>query len=254
VCSGEPVAFDTMALSQSTKAALKAAKLVTATEIQAAAIPHASAGRDILGAAKTGSGKTLAFVVPVIEKLFRERWSYEDGLAGIIITPTRELALQIFDVIRTVGSKHQLSAGIVTGGKKGYEMEQEKVVRMNILVATPGRLLQVTKILPVCLMLDCWTDISIVCLQHLEQTPNFSASQLQVLVLDEADRILDLGFRQQLDQILEYLPPRQTMLFSATQTKSVKVPLHDNKSICCIGEIWLMFRCVSTGFSEIELE
>jgi ATP-dependent RNA helicase DDX10/DBP4 len=79
----------------------------------------------------------------MIEKLFREKWSYEDGLAGIVITPTRELALQIFEVIRTVGSRHQLSAGIVTGGKKGYETEQEKVVKMNILVATPGRLLQV---------------------------------------------------------------------------------------------------------------
>lgn len=162
--SGDSVSFDSMPLSACTKSGLKAANLVNATEIQAAAIPHALAGRDILGAAKTGSGKTLgmcwcvlwwfwfdpscftAFVIPLIEKLFRERWSFEDGLAAIIITPTRELALQIFDVIRVVGSKHQLSAGIVTGGKKGYETEQEKVVGINILVATPGRLLQVCEL------------------------------------------------------------------------------------------------------------
>lgn len=171
-----------------------------ATEIQAAAIPHALAGRDILGAAKTGSGKTLSFVVPLLEKLYREHWTTDDGLAAIIITPTRELALQIFEVVRVVGKKHSLSAGLITGGKKEFEGEQERIVKMNILVATPGRLLQ-----------------------HFEQTQGFDASQLMVLVLDEADRILDMGFKQQLDGVLSYLPSyRQTMLFSATQTKSVK--------------------------------
>lgn len=170
------------------------------TDIQAAAIPHALAGRDILGAAKTGSGKTLSFVIPLVEKLFVERWGKEDGLGALVITPTRELALQIFEVIRSVGKKHQFSAGLVTGGKKEFEEEQMRVVDMNILVATPGRLLQ-----------------------HFEQTKGFDASQLMVLVLDEADRILDMGFSHQLDSILEYLPTyRQTMLFSATQTKSVK--------------------------------
>eukprot|EP00605_Chrysophyceae_sp_TOSAG23-4_P000715 GSChrysophyteH1.ASY1.ANO1.799.1 assembled CDS len=131
------------------------------TEIQAAAIPHALAGRDVLGAAKTGSGKTLSFIIPIFERLHTERWGREDGLAVIIISPTRD---------------------------------------MNILVATPGRLLQ-----------------------HFEQTAAFDASQLLMLVLDEADRILDMGFKEQLDGILNYLPPqRQTLLFSATQTKSVR--------------------------------
>ena len=216
--------FENMPLSSRTKEGLRSSGLKTPTEIQAAALPHALAGRDILGAAKTGSGKTLCFVLPVLEKLFRERWSVSDGLAAIIVTPTRELALQIFEVLRSVGRKHQVSAGLVTGGKKELEEEQERVVGMNVLVATPGRLLQ-----------------------HLEQTPGFDASQLLMLVLDEADRILDMGFKDQLgmlaqnikynitssntlfafaDSILSYLPPggqRQTMLFSATQTKSVKV-------------------------------
>lgn len=116
-----------------------------------------------------------------------------------MISPTRELALQIFEVLRSVGKMHSFSAGLVIGGKN-FREEQYRLIRMNILVCTPGRLLQ-----------------------HMEQTPNFDPSNLQVLVLDEADRILDMGFQQQLTSILSYLPTsRQTMLFSATQTKSIK--------------------------------
>jgi ATP-dependent RNA helicase DDX10/DBP4 len=118
--------------------------LKIATEVQAAAIPHALVGRDILGAAKTGSGKTLAFVIPILERLYVEHWGMEDGLGALIITPTRELALQIFDVLRAVGKKHHFSAGMITGGKKEFEEEQSRIVTMNILVTTPGRLLQVT--------------------------------------------------------------------------------------------------------------
>ena len=80
-----------------------------------------------------------------MERLYLERWGPEDGLGAIILTPTRELALQIFDVIRAVGRKHQFSAGLVTGGKQEFEEEQARIVRMNILVATPGRLLQVSR-------------------------------------------------------------------------------------------------------------
>lgn len=169
------LSFATMPLSSRTKEGLALSGLKAPTDIQAATLPHALAGRDILGAAKTGSGKTLSFVLPVIEKLYRERWGVTDGLAALIITPTRELALQIFEVLRAVGRKHQISAGLVTGGKKELEEEQDRVVGMNVLVATPGRLLQ-----------------------HMEQTPGFDASQVMMLVLDEADRILDMGFKQQL--------------------------------------------------------
>ena len=188
-----------MPLSTKTKHSLQVSRFIVATEIQAAAIPHALAGRDILGAAKTGSGKSLAFIIPMIERLYVERWCVDDGLAAIVITPTRELAMQIFEVLRVVGKLHQLSAGLVTGGRKEFDGEQERIVTMNILVATPGRLLQ-----------------------HFEQTVGFDASQLMMLILDEADRILDMGFKSQLDAILQYLPNRQTLLFSATQTKSVK--------------------------------
>lgn len=170
------------------------------TTIQNTCIPHALVGRDILGAAKTGSGKTLSFLIPTLEQLYRARFRPQTGPGAIILSPTRELSIQIFSVLRSIGSHHDLSAGLLTGGKKEFRTEQTHVGRTNIIVATPGRLLQ-----------------------HLEQTPYFDVQEVMILVLDEADRILDMGFSDQLKRILDYLPPhRQTMLFSATQTKNVK--------------------------------
>ncbi|KAI9989696.1 hypothetical protein PInf_019981 [Phytophthora infestans] len=198
---GEAASFDLFPLSEASRRGLRTCGFTAPTKIQVGSLPHALAGRDVLAAAKTGSGKTLAFLLPVLEKLFRLRWSVEDGLGALVISPTRELALQIFEVLRNVGKAHAFSAGLVIGGKN-FREEQLRLIRMNLLICTPGRLLQ-----------------------HMEQTPAFDASNLQVLVLDEADRILDLGFQKQLTSILEHLPPageRQTMLFSATQTKSVK--------------------------------
>ncbi|PON65218.1 DEAD-box ATP-dependent RNA helicase [Parasponia andersonii] len=192
--------FKQLPISQKTKDGLRESKYVKMTEIQRASLPHALYGRDILGAAKTGSGKTLAFIIPVLEKLYRERYNREDGVGSIILSPTRELASQTFDVLRSVGRHHNFSAGLLIGGHKDVDTEKERVNEMNILVCTPGRLLQ-----------------------HMDQTVNFDCSQLQVLVLDEADRILDVGFKNTLNAIISQLPKRrQTFLFSATQTKSVQ--------------------------------
>mmetsp|Transcript_13353 Transcript_13353/g.28650 ORF Transcript_13353/g.28650 Transcript_13353/m.28650 type:complete len:730 (+) Transcript_13353:881-3070(+) len=183
------------------------------TDIQNACIPHALKGRDILGAARTGSGKTLAFLIPLLEKLYRRQYTPPDGLGAVVLSPTRELAVQTFQVLRSIGAHHHFSAGLLVGGKKEFGLEQQHVPRMNIVIATPGRLLQ-----------------------HLEQTAGLEVDRVCVLVLDEADRILDMGFREQMVRILDYLPPgnsgeddddddesqgRQTMLFSATQTKRV---------------------------------
>ncbi|KAI8361050.1 P-loop containing nucleoside triphosphate hydrolase protein [Mortierella sp. GBAus27b] len=169
------------------------------TEIQRKALPLGLCGKDILGAAKTGSGKTLAFLIPLVEALYRQKWGPMDGLGALVISPTRELAVQIFEVLRKVGREHSLSAGLVIGGKD-WKMERELISKMNILICTPGRLLQ-----------------------HMDQSVGFDCDNLQLLVLDEADRILDLGFKKTLNAIIENLPrQRQTMLFSATQTKSVK--------------------------------
>lgn len=93
----------------------------------------------------------------VLEKLHRERWGPEDGVGSIIISPTRELAGQLFDVLKTVGKHHNFSAGLLIGGRKEVDSEKERVNELNILVCTPGRLLQ-----------------------HMDETPNFDCSQLQV--------------------------------------------------------------------------
>ncbi|XP_010443073.1 PREDICTED: DEAD-box ATP-dependent RNA helicase 32-like [Camelina sativa] len=192
--------FTQLPISDKTKRGLKEAKYADMTDVQRAAIPHALCGRDILGAARTGSGKTLAFVIPILEKLHRERWSSEDGVGCIIISPTRELAAQTFNVLNKVGKFHNFSAGLLIGGREGVDVEKEKVNEINILVCAPGRLLQ-----------------------HMDETPNFDCSQLQILILDEADRVLDSAFKGQLDPIISQLPKhRQTLLFSATQTKKVK--------------------------------
>lgn len=195
-----PKDFSELPLSQATKAGLEASHFKELTTIQSNAIPAALKGKDILGAAKTGSGKTLAFLVPVLENLYRRRWTEFDGLGALILSPTRELAIQIFEVLRKIGRNHAFSAGLVIGGKSLQE-ERERLGRMNILVATPGRMLQ-----------------------HMDQTADFDFGSLQMLVLDEADRIMDMGFQSALDAILEHLPPstnRQTLLFSATQTKKI---------------------------------
>ncbi|KAE9449866.1 hypothetical protein C3L33_18237, partial [Rhododendron williamsianum] len=174
--------FDQLPVSQKTKDGLKEAKFTKMTEIQRASLPHSLCGRDILGRRK------------------RARWGPEDGVGSIIISPTRELAAQLFDVLKSVGKHHNVSAGLLIGGRKDIDTEKEHVNDLNILVCTPGRLLQ-----------------------HMDETPNFDCSQLQVLVLDEADRILDVGFKKALNAIVSQLPKhRQTFLFSATQTKSVQ--------------------------------
>ena len=190
--------FIDLPLSVQTREGLHKSGYAVPTEIQKCAIPAALQGRDVLGAAKTGSGKTLAFLIPVLELLWRERWSKVDGLGALIISPTRELAYQTFEVLRRIGSCHDFSAGLVIGGKD-LNVEQHQILSTNIVICTPGRLLQ-----------------------HMDETPNFDCSSLKILVLDEADRILDLGFRQTMNSIVENLPSqRQTLLFSATQTKSV---------------------------------
>lgn len=191
--------FSDLPLSPSTLNGLKSCGYSIPTEIQREAIPLGLNGRDLLGAAKTGSGKTLAFLIPVLELLWRERWTPLDGLGALVISPTRELAYQTFEVLRKIGCRHDFSAGLVIGGKD-VATEKERIGHMNILICTPGRLLH-----------------------HMDQTANFNCSSLKILVLDEADRILDLGFERTMNAIIENLPSeRQTLLFSATQTKSVR--------------------------------
>lgn len=191
--------FTDLPLSARTLDGLAVAGFSELTPIQRVAVPQALAGRDALAAAPTGSGKTLSFLIPMLEILWREKWNPMDGLGALVLSPTRELSMQIFDVLRKVARQHTISAGLVIGGKD-LENEREKVGVMNVLVGTPGRVLH-----------------------HMDQVADFDCSNLKVLVLDEADRILDMGFSKTLDAIMLNLPSdRQTLLFSATQTKDIK--------------------------------
>ncbi|KAI9293133.1 DEAD-domain-containing protein [Neoconidiobolus thromboides FSU 785] len=170
------------------------------TEVQARTIPASLTGRDILGAAKTGSGKTVAFLIPAIELLSKLKFKPRNGTGIVIISPTRELALQIFGVAKDLLKYHSHTFGIVMGGAN-RRAEVEKLIKgVNLIVATPGRLLD-----------------------HLQNTQGFIYKNLKALIIDEADRILDCGFEDEMKQIIKILPKeRQTMLFSATQTTKVE--------------------------------
>lgn len=109
--------------------------------MQRCAIPHALAGRDLLVSSRTGSGKTLAYLVPLVEKLYRQRFIPLDGLGAVVVVPVRELAMQVFEVLNSFSERLEVSVGLVIGGKD-VKYERERIAGMNILVCTPGRLLQ----------------------------------------------------------------------------------------------------------------
>ncbi len=196
-----PQSFSELKLSEKTMEAIEEMKFSTMTEIQQRGIPPLLAGRDVLGAAKTGSGKTLAFLIPAVEMLSALRFKPRNGTGVIVVSPTRELALQIFGVARELMAHHSQTYGIVIGGAN-RRAEVEKLTKgVNLLIATPGRLLD-----------------------HLQNTQGFVFKNVKALVIDEADRILEVGFEDEMRQIIKILPKeeRQTMLFSATQTTKVE--------------------------------
>ena len=163
----------------------------TMTEIQSATIPHLLEGRDLVGAAKTGSGKTLSFLVPSVELVSKLKFMPRNGTGVIIISPTRELSMQTFGVLRELLKHHYHTYGLIMGGANRNSEAQKLVKGINILVATPGRLLD-----------------------HLQNTKDFLYKNLQCLIIDEADRILDVGFEEEMKKIIKLLPKkRQTMLF-----------------------------------------
>ncbi|CAG8443696.1 11252_t:CDS:2 [Ambispora leptoticha] len=193
--------FGTLDISDATKNAIKDMGFTKMTEVQARTIPPLMAGRDVLGAAKTGSGKTLAFLIPAIEILHKLKFKPRNGTGVIIISPTRELALQIMGVAKDLLKYHQQTFGIVMGGANRPAEVQKLVKGVNLLIATPGRLLD-----------------------HLQNTKGFVYKNLRALVIDEADRILEIGFEEEMKKIIDILPKedRQSMLFSATQTTKVE--------------------------------
>ena len=182
--------FSELSISAYTKERLSRAGFSTPTPVQAAAIPHALEGKDVLATAQTGTGKTLAFLVPIIEDLLKQR---TPGVAALILVPTRELAMQVAEQYDRLRGKKLPAAAIVVGGLS--ENQQLSALRKGarLVVATPGRL-------------EDFLDRKLI---------NFST--LRTLVLDEADRMLDMGFLPAIRRIAAALPGnRQTLFFSAT--------------------------------------
>ena len=187
------------------------------TEIQARAIPHILNGRDVLGAAKTGSGKTLAYMVPAVELLRKANFTPKQGTGVLIITPTRELAMHNYKWARDCLQYHNKTHGVVIGGAKRSSEANQLKKGVNLLVATPGRLLD-----------------------HLENTKGFVFHNLQMLIIDEADAILKIGFEEEMNKIIKLLPSktRVTCLFSATMTKKLKISA-DSPSRTQYSSKWL---------------
>jgi ATP-dependent RNA helicase RhlE len=187
-----PSDFSGLGLSAASLGALARAQYQHPTPIQAQTIPAAIAGKDVIGCAATGTGKTAAFMLPIVERLKGKR-----GLRALVLAPTRELALQIAEHAQRFGGAHGLRTVTLIGGV-GMGPQTDGLKHAQICIATPGRLID-----------------------HL-QGGTASLADIEVLVLDEADRMLDMGFKPQLTRILARLPKvRQTLLFSATMAGEV---------------------------------
>ena len=195
--------FDTLGLAAPLLQAIKNSGYTTPTPIQAKAIPLALAGKDLMAGAQTGTGKTAAFALPVLQKLLPMASSStspaKHPIRALVLTPTRELAIQVEESFKVYAKNTPLKSLVVFGGIDIKTQTPHLKTGVEILVATPGRLLD-----------------------HVEQK-TLSLSQVQILVLDEADRMLDMGFMPDLKRILALLPKqRQNMMFSATFSNEIK--------------------------------
>lgn len=192
--------FLTMNLSRPVIKALTTLGFSKPTPIQSAAIPVALLAKDIVGNAVTGSGKTAAFMVPMLERLlYRAKGKKAAATRCVVLVPTRELGVQCFDVGIKLAMHTDVRLALVVGGLSLKSQEASLRSRPDIVVATPGRLID-----------------------HIRNSPSFNLDAVDVLVLDEADRMLEDGFGDELSEIIKSCPiSRQTMLFSATMTDSV---------------------------------
>jgi len=190
-------AFAELGLSPALVEAVERAGYAEPTAIQCEAIPPALEGRDVLGMAQTGTGKTAAFTLPMVQRLSESRHTREPR--GLVITPTRELAQQVGKAVRTYGGASSIEAVVIHGGTRLGPEREELAFGCDVLIATPGRLLD-----------------------HLTRG-HADLSRIEVLVIDEADRMLDMGFIDDVKEIVAATPAsRQTLLFSATMPSGVK--------------------------------
>src|SRR5438034_7137342 len=198
-----PARFDTLPLDAKLLRAVADQGYLVMTPVQAKAIPIVLAGRDVMGAAQTGTGKTAAFSLPLLQKMLKhENASMSPArhpVRALVLAPTRELADQVANSVKTYSKHTKLRATVVFGGIDMKPQTAELKAGVEVLIATPGRLLD-----------------------HIE-AKNCVLNQVEYVVLDEADRMLDIGFLPDLQRILSYLPKqRQTLLFSATFSPEIK--------------------------------
>lgn len=196
VVEEEPIAFDTLGLSPIVLENLRAVGFINATPIQALAIAPAMEGCDLIGRAQTGTGKTLAFCIPVVERLLAKPGK---GIRALVLAPTRELAVQIKESIDKILVNIPLRAVVVYGGENIVEQMMELGKGCDILIATPGRLLDI------------------------QSRGRLRFDAAEILILDEADRMLDMGFMPQVRAIFKcFYEHPQTLLFSATIPQEIK--------------------------------
>ena len=190
--------FQSMSLSRPVLRGVASVGFTNPTPIQAKAIPLALQGKDVVGGAVTGSGKTGAFIIPILERLlFRPKKLPTSRV--VVLVPTRELAVQCLNVAKKLASFTDISFCLLSGGFSLREQELVLRSRPDVIIATPGRFID-----------------------HMRNSASFTTDTLEILVLDEADRMLDDGFADELNEILSTIPKsRQTMLFSATMTDRV---------------------------------
>jgi len=187
------LSFKELGLNDQLLRALEACGFENPTEIQSKAIPLALQGGDVMGSAQTGTGKTAAFVLPMLHRLLTNPAKPGHGPRGLVLAPTRELATQVMEVVRDMGKFARIRQATIVGGVPYGPQFRALRAPLDVLVATPGRLID-----------------------HIERG-SVDFSRVEVLVLDEADRMLDMGFQKAVERIASEAPKdRQTMLFSAT--------------------------------------
>ncbi|MBI2551636.1 DEAD/DEAH box helicase [Candidatus Uhrbacteria bacterium] len=190
--STETPSFEGLGIADNLLKAIASHKYTIPTPIQKASIPIAIEGKDMIGIAQTGTGKTLAFGIPLLQRISRVKKK------GLVLLPTRELALQVNETLEKIGGSFGLRTAVLIGGASMHLQRKQLVRKPHVIVATPGRL------------------------NDFLNQKAVSLADIGFLVLDEADRMLDMGFAPQIEAILRYIPKeRQTMLFSATMPKEI---------------------------------
>lgn len=195
--------FKELGLSEALLKAVTALGYEKPSTIQEKAIPVVLEGRDVLASAQTGTGKTAGFSLPILQRLSEDGYRHNRPVRALILTPTRELAAQIYDDLREYGAFLELKSTVIFGGVNQNPQVRKLKNGVDVLVATPGRLLDL----------------------HSQRL--LDLRKVEYLVLDEADRMLDMGFQRDLNRIIDILPPkRQNLLFSATFSKEIKKLAH----------------------------